>query len=330
MADTRAGDQLTARAVLRGARRGTGFGYLRRDEDGASMTRTQLVLRQVGELAADLGTGAGLSPLSRLHLARWLFAYHLGMAVRFPLGERVRSFPLRARGGARLRCHLRWHASDLHVLREVFAQQAYALPARAVPAEVRTVVDLGSNIGLSSLYFSMQFPEARVVCVEPVADSVEILRLNAERNGLDWRIEEAAIAAREGTATLYPNGWWASSSTTPAVAKAREALAHRPEHALRLEHRQVRTLPVSVLLDRHGLRSVDVMKIDVEGAEEEIFLNGDVAWLDRVGVLLLDLHAKYVPADAVVGVLREHGFHRFAERGAHSSVFVRAQHRESP
>lgn len=330
MADTRAGDQLTARAALRGARRGNGLGYLRRDEDGASTTRAQLLLRQARELAADLRAGAELRPLSRFHLARWLFAYHLGMAARFPLGERVRSFPLRSRGGAGLRCHLRWHASDLHVLREVFASRAYALPPRALPTEVKTVVDLGSNIGLSSLYFSMVFPAARVVCVEPVADSVEILRINAERNGLDWRIEEAAIAAREGTTTLYPNGWWASSSTTPAVAKAREALAHRPEHALRLEHRQVRTLPVSVLLDRHGCRNVDVMKIDVEGAEEEIFLKGDVSWLDRVGVLLLDLHAKYVPADAVVAVLREHGFHRFAERGAHASVFVRAQRPDAP
>jgi FkbM family methyltransferase len=297
--------------------------HLRRDEDAPSVSNLRLLARQTGQLLADLRRGGDLAPRSRLQLVRWLVAYHWGMATGLSARDGLRSYSLTPRRGRPVRCFFRWHASDLHVLREVFGLRVYAPPPLDELRDVRVVVDLGSNIGLSPLYFSMVFPDARVLCVEPVPENVEVLRANAERNGLAWQITPAAVAAREGSVRLYRNGWWASSSTTREVAEAREAAQHRPESMLRLDPQQVPAVAIGHLLDQHGCETVDLMKIDIEGAEEDVFLRGELDWLARVSVIMLDLHAKYVRADAILEVLYRHGFRRYADRGQHSSVFVR-------
>lgn len=49
---------------------------------------------------------------------------------------------------------------------EIFAWDEYALPDEAKQKPVRTVLDFGANVGMASLYFSLQFPDARILAYE--------------------------------------------------------------------------------------------------------------------------------------------------------------------
>lgn len=314
--------------------------HLHRDEDPPQAGPARLLARLARELAADLiAIGSQWGPAGRLGLTRAVLAYHTRLATgRLGGGagparlRRIRLRPRPAGAGrtAAADCYFRPTASDLHVLREVFVHRAYEYPYEDVIGPVRRVLDLGSNIGVSGLYFSLRFPEAELVCVEPVEQNVAVLRHNARANRLPWRIEAVAVAAAAGRTELYASRWWASSSTTKAVAEARRALPHRPESVLGGQVAQVPTATVDDLLARAGWDTVDVVKMDIEGAEREVLLDVAPHWLERTGVLVLDIHAKYVPRDRIVATLAEYGLHPAADHGAHASVFIRAVPRTAP
>jgi FkbM family methyltransferase len=301
--------------------------YLRRDEDPGNTPGYTLLRRQACEAWTDLAmVGLDWQDGSARALRRAVFAYHLRMAAGRAgsdrPGEPLRVVPLR-RGDVRLDALARFTLSDLFVLREIFVHQVYRYPyERGGP--VRRVLDLGSNIGMSPLYFSLHYPGAEVMCVEPVAGNVGLLRRQTARNrGLRWRIEPVAVAARSGETTLFPNGWSASSSTTPRVARTRAAQAHRPESRLARPPVTVPTLSVNDLLKRAGWDGADVLKMDIEGAEEGVLLDGAPDWLHRVRTLAVDIHAKYVSRAAILARLAEYGFRPAAQAGPHSAIFSR-------
>ena len=63
----------------------------------------------------------------------------------------------------------------------------------------------------------------------------------------------------------------------------------------------------SELLDKVGEKRVGYVKMDVEGAEEELLLNADVSWLGRVDAISVELH-RGAPTEAIAAVLRRAGF----------------------
>lgn len=301
--------------------------YLRRDEDPQALSGRALLAREGRALLADLSAVRAAHPGRSTGLSRWMLAYHWAMATGRN-GPGTRHSLSLGSGRNAVTCVFRHYASDLFVLREVFAEQIYSFPyEERLGRPVERVLDLGSNIGLSPLYFSSLFPDAEVVCVEPVAENVAVLRRNKEANRRDWRIEHAAVASAPGHVTLHTNGWWSSSSTSAPVARAREEAAHRPEARLRRPPTRVPATTVGDLIAAAGWDGADIVKMDIEGAEEDVLLHGDTAWLADVGVLVLDIHTKYVDRPRIEEVLRHHGFRPAATAGPHSAVFLPARTR---
>jgi hypothetical protein len=243
-----------------------------------------LLRRQAREAVADLAmVRRDWDPATTRALSRPVLTYHLRKVAGLADADRLRLVPLR-HGDVRLDALARRALSDLFVLREVFVHQIYRYPYERY-GPVRRVLDLGSNIGMSPLYFSLRYPGAEVVCVEPVAENVIMLRRQAARNrDLRWRIEPVAVAGWAGPATLT----------------------------------------VGDLLDRAGWDRVDVVKMDIAGAEEGVLLDATPDWLHRVGALALDIHAPYVGRAAIVTRLAEYGFRAAAPDGPHPAIFARS------
>lgn len=60
---------------------------------------------------------------------------------------------------------LRLFTSDIPIFHQVFAARDYDSPA--LPATAGTIVDLGANIGLASVFFALRYPSARIFALEP-------------------------------------------------------------------------------------------------------------------------------------------------------------------
>jgi len=159
---------------------------------------------------------------------------------------------------------------DMLTLNEVFCRLDYEI---AGPA--RAVVDVGSNIGLSALYFLTRPSRPFCYLYEPDPRNVARLRDNLGTYADRWELAEAAVGARAGRVRFAtePTGRYGRvGGDADAAALMVECLAinHVLEHAL----------------TRAG--TIDLVKIDTEGLELETVRAMDPALLRRVRAIVVE------------------------------------------
>lgn len=157
----------------------------------------------------------------------------------------------------------------LHAFEDVFVHGAYRLEAgTAAPL----VIDCGANVGLSVLYFKLQYPRARVLAFEPSPATCALLRRNVESNQLrDVCVEQAAVGAAAGELLLHSAAPGSlRASTSPARAGGQQST--------------VEVVPLSAWMDA----PVDLLKLDVEGAEldvlSELHRSGALGRVSRIAM----------------------------------------------
>jgi FkbM family methyltransferase len=144
--------------------------------------------------------------------------------------------------------------------------------------EPKTVVDLGGNVGCSAIYFANRWPDARIVVVEPLAANFEFLKQNTHYYPNIVPVHAAAHSRSETVELVVPKtGFWA----------ARVAGAGRDSAT---ETNSARGLSVNDLLDEHGIDRVDILKIDIEGSEVDLFASNPHPWLSRTRLIMIELH----------------------------------------
>jgi FkbM family methyltransferase len=181
--------------------------------------------------------------------------------------------------------HVRPHTTDILSFYQVFHEKEYDFSEyRQFPrilaayqrifdsGRIPFIVDAGANVGAASIWFSKQFPEARILAIEPNGENAELCRLNT-RDLPNIKVIEAAIGSEPGTVSL----------SNPA----KQAWAFRTTRTTDGEI-AVRTIP-HLILDEQRAASLFLAKIDIEGFEEDLFANNN-EWLDEVEVIIIELH----------------------------------------
>jgi FkbM family methyltransferase len=188
--------------------------------------------------------------------------------------------------------------SDLHVTREAFGDKRYALPEGFQP---RTILDLGANIGASVLWFHRRFPGAEIHAVEPDGRALRKLRRNvADLPGVT--VHHVALAGEDGRRTFYEaEHTWSSSLMAEAAPGGRPATVA----ALTLE---------ALVRDRVGRERVDLLKLDVEGAEWEVLPKQRLAEL--ADAVAGELHAGLLGDESIEHDAWRHGLEDFEVRFA--------------
>jgi FkbM family methyltransferase len=190
--------------------------------------------------------------------------------------------------GATLPVRIRWRGrvlrlrlsdlSEFEVLREVFADEEYA---DGLPREADTVLDLGANIGLASLYFGLLWPSAHIIAVEPNPLLQRRLRFHLSQLS---SVEQHAVAVARtpGTARLQVNGEsWRGTLGDTGV--------------------EVQTCTLADLIDR----PIGLLKFDIEGSEFDVFPEAD---LGAVRALVGEVHDAGPRGASFVRGLGDRGF----------------------
>ena len=143
--------------------------------------------------------------------------------------------------------------SLFHLYREIFVDRIYDVALR-VPTP--TIIDCGSNIGMSILHFKTLHPQARVIGFEPHPVVHGVLQRNVERNALaSVVVHRLALGAEAGTLQFFIRaddpgalnmGLFADPGASQAITVQTERLSH--------------------FIDAE----VDLLKLDIEGAEEMV------------------------------------------------------------
>ncbi len=212
-------------------------------------------------------------------------------------------------GGWRFICDLRDLLMGEAYLTGRYEPQETAL-VRRILRPGATFVDVGANWGYFTLLaFHAVGPSGSVVSVEADPRAVAVIRANLAANGLDpVRVFGAAASDRPGTLTLQDYQPAALESGNFGLAQATTVTPGGRTF-------DVAARPLDDVLDEAGVAAVDLLKMDIEGAEAKA-LAGLARWLGgrRVSRILLELHEFHLrdlgsSMAQVVGTLREYGYH---------------------
>jgi FkbM family methyltransferase len=212
-----------------------------------------------------------------------IFTYRL-MRLFPQVAERSQERTLNVRGGGSI--SYRRNRGDIQGIREVFLDESYRLPSGIEP---RVVVDLGANIGLTTVWLNRQFNIEKCVAVEPVPGNVRLLRKNLEDNRIHCEVIESAVASFQGTATF--------------LAPVDSNLGRLGDSG----DISVTTVTMDEIVESLGCR-VNLLKLDIEGGEQDLLTHGDLKWLSRVDVIIAEFHPDVVDYPGLTRVLEDHGF----------------------
>lgn len=204
-----------------------------------------------------------------------------------------------------LRLSLRPTGSDLECYEKVFVQREYLVPFRCEP---EFVVDAGANIGMATVFFKQQYPNAKILAIEPESANFELLKRNCEAlagislfNGALWPRHEALHIPNRTV-----ESWEFSVEPTSGQSPISE----------------VNCITIPDILKDSGHSRIDILKLDIEAAELDLFAEGAEEWLGRVDILIVELHDRIRPgcSMAFYRALQHWDFHQ-ESRG--ENVFVR-------
>lgn len=181
--------------------------------------------------------------------------------------------------------HYRSGTSDTRLIYSILLKRGrkseYALPRGSGidPASIRTVLDIGANIGISSVYLASVFPNAEVHAFEPEPGNCALLAENAKALP---RIKPHtfALGGQDGELTLFSSDDSANFGGFSA-------------HGLGIDRGRSQRVPVrhaGRCLAELGLRTVDVIKVDTEGAEWDILTAIGAPMLANVKLIMGELH----------------------------------------
>ena len=206
---------------------------------------------------------------------------------------------------------VRRQTTDLRCLEKVFIAGEYNSPFELSP---QVIVDAGANIGMATLFFAQRYPHAHVVAIEPEVSNFEMLEQNCNgianvtliRAALWPENRELKIENPIGDAdTFSVSDKYCSSDRTPRVP----------------------AITVPDILHRLNADRIDLLKIDIEGSELQLFSRGSEKWLSQVNFIVIELHDRFAPgcSRAFYSALASR---QFSQELRGENVFVRLVEKE--
>lgn len=184
--------------------------------------------------------------------------------------------------------------TEFLVMREILRDDEYKLPDGFT---AKNIVDLGAHIGLSSLYLATALDAPKIVAVE--ADPALVERARANTAGHDVTVLNAAISTESGKRPFFTSDESWANSFERTLARQREIM--------------IDTVTIDDVMRIGEFDRVDLLKIDVEGAEWSLLDNPD--FTNKVDAIVGELHAaggrrpreliEAIERDFTVDVLRE-------------------------
>lgn len=160
------------------------------------------------------------------------------------------------------------------VYNEIFQDKSYQI---TIDNNNPVIIDAGAHIGLATIFFHIQYPKAKFICVEPDPLNVEVLKKNLQVHDItNVQIVEAGLSGKTGEVDFWRDESWSVFSSI----KPGGWLGERNGKSIRIS---------TITLAEVVKERIDLLKMDVEGAELEVLEAGEQK-LAMVDNLLLEYH----------------------------------------
>lgn len=174
------------------------------------------------------------------------------------------------------RIKLRFNRTDGVVFKSVFIDKDIFIPDIE---NVRFIIDAGAYAGFTTLFFAINYPEAKILAIEPEKNNFETLTKNVR---MFSNVEVINAALWHENKKLYLD----DRNTGDWGFQVKENKSEN--HVSGTD-----SVTVQDLLNISGMDKIDIFKIDIEGSEKYLFENSS-EWINNVRVIFLELHDRIV------------------------------------
>lgn len=171
--------------------------------------------------------------------------------------------------------YARPRTSDVPTFEKIFVFREYDFPYPISSSGL--IVDAGANVGHASAFFASKYPHSTVVALEPDRSNFEILLRNTERYR-NVRTLHAAVWGRDARLRIE------NPEDDPWAFRVTETSPGDPS--------SIRGLTIHSIMREMQVTHVDLLKIDIEGAEKELFEADPGGWLKNVRAIVIELHDR--------------------------------------
>ncbi|WP_293870272.1 FkbM family methyltransferase [Flavobacterium sp.] len=196
-------------------------------------------------------------------------------------------------------------SSDLNVFAQIYQYNEYK-PVKEIfqkyfpNSKKINIIDAGGNIGLTSVYLSKFFPNSNFIVVEPDASNFKSVCYNFESNKIQNAIK-------------INGGIWSKKTNLKIVNDFRD----KKDWSIRVEETNevgdLKAFSIQDLMHQHNFEVIDILKIDIEGSEKEVFtgLNTNISFLSKTKCIALEIHDEFDCRDEIYKILKEFNFDFF-------------------
>ena len=190
--------------------------------------------------------------------------------------------------------------TEIRVIDEIWRLKVYD-PRLASLGSRATIIDIGANIGVFSIKAANQAKDARVFSFEPFPRNFEMLKENITLNHLEGRITpfQLAVSSITGEEELFFRPYDSGGGSFKRYGDESE-----------LSSIKVKTTTLKSIFEENRIEKCDFIKIDCEGAEEEILTTAPAEILNKISIMTIEWHhtLNKMTTEEFMAFLRNAGF----------------------
>ncbi|MCF7800314.1 FkbM family methyltransferase [Candidatus Babeliales bacterium] len=192
---------------------------------------------------------------------------------------------------------IRKNTSDRNVFKQIFVLRDCKLPVKINP---KLIIDAGAYVGYSSIYFASKYPQAKIISIEPDKANFKIL----EKNTKNFK-----------NISLVNAGIWPSNENLKLVSSRDGFWATKTKKAKSGENYDIKGTTINQILKNFNYDKIDILKIDIEGAEKELFSKNYNSWLNKINIIIIELHDRFKEgcSEALYSAIKKYNFHKIQQ-----------------
>lgn len=167
------------------------------------------------------------------------------------------------------------------------------------PDSIQYIIDAGGNIGLTSLYLKKRFPKSKIIILEPDKENSNAIRDNMRLNDISDIIELNAALWHKNEDLVIDHSFRGGVEWSLAV---------KPKKYI--EDESVKAVTLLDLLAEHRFPHIDILKMDIEGAERHVFEDPEInkMILSQVKYIAIEIHDEFKIRKYLVDQFESNGF----------------------
>lgn len=170
--------------------------------------------------------------------------------------------------------YFRKESKDYETFEEIFLKNIYDT---ALPFSPQTIVDAGANVGFASIFFKLKYPKAHILAIEIEKHNIEMIKKNTSQI-TNFEVVSKALFNKKAYFKIE-NPFNATNS-------------FQINETEDLSSYDIESITIDEIFAQKNWKTIDILKIDIEGAEKQLFEDNYQTWLPKIKVIMIETHDR--------------------------------------